>query len=140
MLSELKLEGLEKRYPSELSGGQRQRLAIGRALIAKPELLFLDEPFSALDALLRERLQDFLIEVRQTHPCQIIMVTHDISEAVCLASHILVLAANPFRQIALVENPAFNLTRGCADRDAPIFYETVRTIHSHLKTADRRVD
>ncbi len=138
MLSELQLEGLEGRYPTELSGGQRQRLAIGRALLAQPEVLFLDEPFSALDALLREHLQDFLVEVRKHHPCNIIMVTHDISEAVCLASHILVLASNPFRKVAFFENPAFDYAKGCANRETSSFYDTVRTIHAHLKNASER--
>lgn len=138
MLTELQLEGLEGRYPTELSGGQRQRLAIGRALLAQPEVLFLDEPFSALDALLREHLQDFLVEVRKHHPCNIIMVTHDISEAVCLASHVLVLASNPFRKMAFFENPAFDHEKGCADRETTSFYDTVRVIHAHLKNASGR--
>ena len=59
MIEELGLSGLENRWPATLSGGQRQRLALGRALIAQPAVLFMDEPFSALDALRRERLQDF---------------------------------------------------------------------------------
>ena len=67
MLSELRLSGLESRFPSELSGGQRQRLALGRALIVQPQVLFMDEPFSALDALLRAGMQDILTAVSYTH-------------------------------------------------------------------------
>lgn len=78
MLSELRLSGLESRFPSELSGGQRQRLALGRALIVQPQVLFMDEPFSALDALLRARMQDILTALRRRHPCSVILVTHDI--------------------------------------------------------------
>ena len=72
---ELRLSGLESRFPSELSGGQRQRLALGRALIVQPQVLFMDEPFSALDALLRARMQDFLTALRRRHPCSVILVT-----------------------------------------------------------------
>ena len=86
------LSGLESRFPSELSGGQRQRLALGRALIVQPQVLFMDEPFSALDALLRARMQDFLTALRRRHPCSVILVTHDIGEAVALGSHVLMLA------------------------------------------------
>lgn len=75
MLSELELEGLERRFPAALSGGQRQRLALGRALIAKPDVLFMDEPFSALDAVLREHLQHFLKQLRERHPCTMVFVT-----------------------------------------------------------------
>ena len=133
MLAELQLNGLERRFPSELSGGQRQRLALGRALIVRPDILFMDEPFSALDALLREHLQDFLAHLRTTHPCSVILVTHDIGEAVVLGSHILVLAANPPRKLDFFANPAFSIESGRADRDHPAFYEVVKRIHTALR-------
>ena len=91
MIEELGLSGLENRWPATLSGGQRQRLALGRALIAQPAVLFMDEPFSALDALRRERLQDFLAGMRRRRPTTMIFVTHDIGEAAFLASDILLL-------------------------------------------------
>lgn len=134
MLGELKLDGLEERFPSELSGGQRQRLALGRALIVRPDVVFMDEPFSALDAMLRERLQDFLAKLRVTHPCSVILVTHDIGEAAVLGSHILVLAANPARKLDFFENPAFSRDEGRADREHPAFYEVVKRIHAALRT------
>ena len=133
MLAELKLTGLETRFPSELSGGQRQRLALGRALIVRPDVVFMDEPFSALDAMLRERLQDFLAGLRRAHPCSVILVTHDIGEAAVLGSHILVLAANPARRLDFFENPAFSLEAGRADREHPAFYDVVKRIHAALK-------
>ncbi len=135
MIEELGLTGLEKRWPSELSGGQRQRLALGRALIAEPDVLFMDEPFSALDALRRERLQDFLAGMRVTRPVTMIFVTHDIAEAVFLASHVLLLAANPPRVLELCENPAFNRQIQCADRESNTFFDAVRHVHATLRNA-----
>lgn len=135
MLNELKLSGLESRFPSELSGGQRQRLALGRALIVRPQVLFMDEPFSALDALLRARMQDFLTTLRRRHPCSVILVTHDISEAVALGSHVLMLAPHGRRPPECFENPACSRTLGCGDRASPAFYDTVRRIHAGLAAA-----
>lgn len=140
MLAELKLTGLEARFPSELSGGQRQRLALGRALIVRPDVVFMDEPFSALDAMLRERLQDFLANLRRAHPCSVILVTHDIGEAAVLGSHILVLAANPARRLDFFENPAFSPEAGRADREHPAFYDVVKRIHAALKAGSEGED
>lgn len=135
MLEELGLTGLEKRFPSELSGGQRQRLALGRALIAKPEILFMDEPFSALDALLRERLQDVLMSLRRKHPVRLLFVTHDIAEAVFLADRILVLGARPSRILACLENPAHTLADEPGLRDRAVNFDMIRTVHRTLREA-----
>ena len=80
-----------------------------------------------------------MIEVRRKYPCQLVLVTHDISEAVRLTSHVLVLAAHPFRKVAFFENPAFNHKIGCSDRDSNLFYDTVREIHSLLRSASGRL-
>lgn len=135
MLEELKLSGFENRFPGELSGGQRQRLALGRALVVRPRVLFMDEPFSALDALLRERLQDNLIALRRRHPCTVVFVTHDIREAAALGSHLLVLSADPAKPAVFMENPAFDRERLCADRLAPAFARTVQHIYALLRAA-----
>ena len=116
MIEELGLSGLENRWPATLSGGQRQRLALGRALIAQPAVLFMDEPFSALDALRRERLQDFLAGMRRRRPTTMIFVTHDIGEAAFLASDILLLGAGPSRLLEHYANPAWRSSEQCADR------------------------
>lgn len=130
MLSELELTGLERRFPAALSGGQRQRLALGRALIAKPDVLFMDEPFSALDAVLREHLQHFLKKLRQRHPCTMVFVTHDIGEAVYLGENIMLLAARPSRVAAYAPNPSFTADAEVDVRGSDAFYAVQRRLHN----------
>ena len=107
--------------------------ALGRALIAQPAVLFMDEPFSALDALRRERLQDFLAGMRRRRPTTMIFVTHDIGEAAFLASDILLLGAGPSRLLEHYANPAWRSSEQCADRDSPEFVESVYHIHNVLR-------
>lgn len=130
MLAELELTGLERRFPAALSGGQRQRLALGRALIAQPDVLFMDEPFSALDAVLREHLQHFLKRMREHHPCTMVFVTHDIAEAVYLGEHILLLAARPSRVAAFAANPSFTADPRVDVRSTDAFYAVQRRLHN----------
>src|SRR5699024_12327669 len=78
-------------YPKQLSGGQQSRVAIARALIQKPAMLFLDEPFAALDAITREALQDDLLHLCQLHDATVLFITHDIAEAVYLADRVAII-------------------------------------------------
>jgi len=94
------LADLAQRWPHQLSGGQRQRVALARALAVEPEVLLMDEPFSALDAIAREALQDELIRVWQVTGKTILFVTHDIDEAIYLADRVVVLAGKPGRTVA----------------------------------------
>jgi molybdate transport system ATP-binding protein len=91
MLSLLRLDGYGGRYPGELSGGQRQRVALGRGLIVQPELLLLDEPFSALDQMERERLRDEVLELLQGFGGTTLLVTHSLQEAYLMAKTIAVI-------------------------------------------------
>ncbi|WP_077037834.1 ABC transporter ATP-binding protein [Pelomonas sp. KK5] len=91
LLAEVGLAGYERALPRQLSGGQAQRVAIARALYTRPRLLLLDEPFSALDAFTRGRLQDLVIALAQRHGAGLLMVTHELEEAVLLSDRVLLL-------------------------------------------------
>lgn len=105
ILSKLGLLHLKKRYPIQLSGGQRQRVAIARSLILNPELLLMDEPFSSLDALTREEMQDLVLEVWKETKLTILLITHNIEEAVFLGHKIFVMSACPGTIIQELSNP-----------------------------------
>ena len=91
MLAEVGLEGREKAWPRQLSGGQRQRVALARALVREPDLLLLDEPFSALDALTRIAAQDLVRRLVDAHRPAVLMVTHDVEEALLLADRVILI-------------------------------------------------
>jgi NitT/TauT family transport system ATP-binding protein len=89
------LEGYENYYPYQLSGGMQQRVCIARALICEPDVLLMDEPFSAVDALTRAILQELILKIWETIPVTILFVTHDVEEAVFLSSRIVSLSKTP---------------------------------------------
>jgi len=120
-------------WPRELSGGQAQRVAIARALVPQPEVLLLDEPFSALDAFTRRDLQDHLLDLWADTRPTLVLVTHDVEEAVALADRVLVMRPRPGR---LFETININLGRP-RDRNSPLFDDFKR----HVLTAlDRSLD
>ena len=104
ILEKVGLKGFGPRWPRELSGGQQQRVAIARALLPNPKVLLLDEPFSALDLFTRSGLHAHLLELWRAHRPTVLMVTHDVDEAVTLADRIVVMQPNPGRIATIIDN------------------------------------
>jgi NitT/TauT family transport system ATP-binding protein len=99
------LESYADLYPAQLSGGMQQRVAIARALANQPKVLLMDEPFGALDAQTRAKMQAYLLQIRRKIDITIIFITHDLDEAVYLSDRILVLKANPGEISEIIEVP-----------------------------------
>lgn len=104
-LERLGIDHVARQYPHQISGGQRQRTAIARTLVLRPDLLLMDEPFGALDALTREDLQNLTLELRAEQHLTTVIVTHNIEEAVFMGEKILVLGQPPNRTVTVVQNP-----------------------------------
>ncbi len=109
-LDRLGIAPVRDQYPAQISGGQRQRTAIARTLALSPDLLLMDEPFSSLDALTREDLEQLTLEIRAETGVTAVIVTHNIEEAVYMGQRLLVLRRPPHRQALIVENPAAGQT------------------------------
>ncbi len=109
ILQQLGIEHLLDRYPKELSGGQQQRVAIARAFLLKPDLLLMDEPFSALDAMTREEIQELFLHIWKQNRVTTIFITHSVDEALYLGSKIVVLSPAPGRVLEILDNPCFQL-------------------------------
>jgi NitT/TauT family transport system ATP-binding protein len=95
----------ENAYPHELSGGMKQRVAIARALANEPRILLMDEPFGALDALTRCKMQSYLMQIWKKVEVTVLFITHDLEEACYLADRIVVMGVNPGRVLEVIENP-----------------------------------
>jgi sulfonate transport system ATP-binding protein len=102
-LSEVNLAGRENAWPKQLSGGEAQRVALARALVSEPELILLDEPFASLDAITRVRMHDLVRELRRKHHASMLLVTHDVDEAIALADRIVVMSNGRIGNAHLVQ-------------------------------------
>jgi len=125
-LTEVGLEGFEERYPATLSGGQKMRVSIARALAAKPALMFLDEPFGALDEILRFQMNALLLNVRAQHDLTCLFVTHSIYEAAYLADRVLVMHGG---RITDEYKPQLDRSMSASDQRASVaFFGAVKNI------------
>ncbi|MDJ0744086.1 MAG: ABC transporter ATP-binding protein [Xenococcaceae cyanobacterium MO_167.B27] len=132
------LSDFAKSYPKELSGGMKQRVAIARALATNPKILLMDEPFGALDIQTKENMQQFLLEIWYKTGCTILMITHDVQEAVFLSERVYVLSARPG---TVQEEISINLPR---DRDynikrRPLFHQQADRIIDILRSMSAAV-
>lgn len=134
----LDLVGLEKfanHYPHQLSGGMKQRVAIARALANQPRVLLMDEPFGALDAQTRSRMQRHLIDIWRKIDITIVFVTHDLDEAILLADRILILKPHPGEVIELLEVPVPR-TRSVEDMTSQSFAATRAHLHALIHAGE----
>jgi ABC-type nitrate/sulfonate/bicarbonate transport system ATPase subunit len=106
MFEQFGLAGFERSRPAELSGGMRQRVAFLRTLLAHKPVLLLDEPFASLDAISRAEMQEWLAAALKAEPVTVVLVTHDVEEALYLCDRVAVLSARPARTIATLDSPA----------------------------------
>ena len=129
------LKDFAQNHPAELSGGMQQRVAIARALAVDPEIIFMDEPFAALDALTRMKLQDEISAINRRQHKTIIFVTHDIDEAVVLADRIVIMTPNPGRIKTIIPVDL----HGQRDRTSPDFLRIRDHVFAEfsLKPADK---
>jgi NitT/TauT family transport system ATP-binding protein len=136
LLHQVGLSGFEDHYPWQLSGGMRQRVAICRALIGDPSVLFMDEPFGALDALTRERLNDDLLTICGAESGKTVaFVTHDVAESVFLADRVIVMGARPGRIFSEIDIQ-LPRPRGPEIRDSIEFARLTSVVRSALRAEE----
>lgn len=134
ILRKLGLDGFQDYYPSALSGGMRQRVALARTLVTDPEVLLLDEPFAALDFQTKLVLESDMVRLVRDEGRALLLITHDVEEAVSISDRVIVLSHRPSRIRAIHEIDATTDHRDLmAARESPAFTRAVRTIWSQLE-------
>jgi NitT/TauT family transport system ATP-binding protein len=129
LLGQVGLAGFEDRYPHQLSGGMRQRVALARVLAYEPDLILMDEPFGALDAFIRMNLQNQLLDVWRRTRKTMVLVTHDLTEALILGTRVIVLSPSPGRVHEVVDNTEWPEDRRSEEvRSSSAFLEKYKTL------------
>jgi NitT/TauT family transport system ATP-binding protein len=133
LLDRVGLTGFGDAFPHELSGGMQHRAAFARALASRPSLLLMDEPFGALDAITRERMHEFLLDIWDQHRTTIIFVTHDIEEAILLGDRVAVMGGKPPGIGEIIDVP-LGRPRDALDVDTEVFLNARRRIRALLRS------
>ncbi len=135
-LTRLGIGAIRQRYPGQISGGQRQRAAIARTLALEPDVLLMDEPFAALDAPTREDLQTLTMELQQEQHLTLVVVTHNIEDAVFLGQKILVLGEPPHKTPVVITNPL----AGSPDyRAQPAYFEQCAAVRRRMTAPAQQI-
>ena len=134
LMAELHIEEFSARYPRELSGGQQQRVSLARAFLLRPDILLMDEPFSALDAITREEMQDVFLKLWQQEHITTLLVTHYVEEALYLGQYIVVMGAHPGHIARIIENP---LGGRAEVRGTQEFFEMGRGLREEIRRISR---
>ena len=135
MMQRLGIDAFSERYPKELSGGQQQRVGLARAFLLRPDVLLMDEPFSALDAITREEMQEIFLSLWHEQHVTTVLVTHYVEEALYLGQRIVILADAPGRIAEVLDNPLF----GCIDqRNKVEFFRMSCYLREQIKKRWRR--
>lgn len=134
LAAKLHIDDLLGRYPRELSGGQQQRVSLARAFLLQPDILLMDEPFSALDAITREEMQDVFLTLWQEQHITTLLVTHYVEEALYLGQKIAVMGTRPGRLVRVLDNP---LSGSPQKRGTPEFFAMGQKLREEIRRISR---